>query len=154
MFQIISAQTETHYQIARELFLQYADSLDFNLEFQGFTQELAGLPGCYAPPRGCILLAELSGQFVGCAAVRPLAAKICEMKRLFVKPECRGRGIGRSLACAVIDRARESGYEKMRLDTVASMTEAKALYASLQFRSIAAYRYNPIDNTSYMELDL
>jgi len=154
MIQIISAQEQDHYQTVRELFRQYADSLDFDLEFQGFSQELAALPGDYAPPKGCILLARASGHFVGCAALRPLEGKICEMKRLYVRSGYRGRGIGRTLACSVIDRAREIGYEKMRLDTVATMNEARTLYYSLEFRNIKAYRYSPLDAPSYMELDL
>jgi len=154
MIRIINAQTEDHYQKVRNLFRQYADSLDFDLEFQGFSEELATLPGKYAIPEGCILLAEDSGQFVGCVALRPLEDKICEMKRLFVRSDYRGRGIGRMLACSVIDKAREIGYEKMRLDTVATMKEARTLYYSLEFRNIKAYRYNPIDDSSYMELEL
>lgn len=154
MIRIINAQTEDHYQKVRNLFRQYADSLDFDLEFQGFSEELATIPGKYAIPEGCILLAEDSGQFVGCVALRPLEEKICEMKRLFVRSDYRGRGIGRMLACSVIDKAREIGYEKMRLDTVATMKEARTLYYSLEFRNIKAYRYNPIDDSSYMELEL
>ena len=154
MIQIISAEKQDHYQNVRELFMQYADSLDFDLEFQGFSQELATLPGHYAPPEGCILLAEESGCFVGCVALRPLEDKICEMKRLYVRSGYRGHGIGRMLACSVIDRAREIGYEKMRLDTIATMKEAKTLYYSLDFRNIKAYRYNPLDEPTYMELDL
>ena len=154
MIQIISARTEVHYQSARILFVQYADTLGFDLEFQGFSQELATLPGGYAPPRGCILLAELSTNFVGCVALRPLENKICEMKRLFVVPECRDRDIGRNLAGSVIDRARQLGYEKMRLDTIGSMKAANKLYLSLNFRTIHAYCYNPLENTNYMELAL
>ena len=153
MIQIRNAQTANHYQKVRELFMQYADSLDFDLEFQGFSQELATLPGNYAPPQGCILLAEEPGHFVGCVALRPLEDTICEMKRLFVKSGYRGQGIGRMLACSVIDRARAIGYEKMRLDTVATMSEARTLYYSLEFQNINAYRYNPHD-ASYMELEL
>jgi ribosomal protein S18 acetylase RimI-like enzyme len=154
MIQIINAQKEDHYQKARELFMQYADSLDFDLEFQGFSQELATLPGIYAPPEGCILLAVESGRFVGCVALRPLEDKICEMKRLYVRSGYRGQGIGRMLACLVIDRAREIGYAKMRLDTMATMNEARTLYYSLEFQNIKAYRYNPHDEPSYMELEL
>ncbi len=152
--QVIRAQTEAHYRYARNLFVQYADSLGLDLEFQGFSRELATLPGGYAPPLGCILLAELSGNIVGCVALRPLESKICEMKRLFVIPQYRGRDIGRTLTCAVIDRARQMGYEKMRLDTIESMKTAKKLYHSLNFRTIQAYCYNPLDNPSYLELDL
>ncbi len=154
MIQIVSARTDAHYQFARTLFRQYADTLGFDLEFQGFSRELATLPGDYAPPRGCILLAELDANFVGCVALRCLENKICEMKRLFVVPEYRGRDIGRNLACSVIDRARHLGYEKMRLDTLESMKAAKKLYRSLNFRTIQSYCYNPLENPSYMELDL
>jgi len=153
MIQILKAQKEDHYRKVRELFAEYADSLDFDLEFQGFSQEMATLPGNYAPPKGCILLAEDSGRFVGCVALRPLEDQICEMKRLYVRSGYRGRGIGRMLACSVIDRAREIGYEKMRLDTVATMSEARTLYYSLEFQNIKAYRYNP-HGASYMELEL
>jgi GNAT superfamily N-acetyltransferase len=154
MNQIVSAQSDEHYHAARDLFRQYADSLDFDLEFQGFDRELATLPGEYAPPKGCLLLASDSGCFAGCVALRPLDETICEMKRLFVIPKYRGQGMGRILACAVIDRAREIGYKKMRLDTVSTMKEARSLYYSLQFKNIEAYRYNPHDEPSYMELEL
>jgi len=154
MIQIISAHTETEYQYACDLFIQYADSLGFDLEFQGFSRELATLPGGYAPPLGCILLAELSGNYVGCVALRSMENKICEMKRLFVIPEYRRRDIGRTLTGSVIDRARQMGYEKMRLDTIESMKAARRLYQSLNFRTIQAYCYNPLENPSYMELDL
>jgi len=154
MIYIINAQKQEHFQKARKLFTQYADSLGFDLGFQGFNQELATLPGNFAPPEGCILLAEDSGCFVGCVALRPLEDKICEMKRLYVRSDYRGRGIGRMLGCSVIDRARGIGYQKMRLDTIATMKEARTLYYSLDFRNINAYRYNPIDDASYMELEL
>ena len=154
MFQIISAQSAEDYQRARSLFVQYADTLGFDLEFQGFARELSTLPGAYAPPRGCILLARLCGNFIGCAALRPLESKICEMKRLYVIPAYRGRDIGRTLASSVIEKAREIGYEKMRLDTIESMKEAKGLYLSLNFRTIDAYCFNPLENASYLELKL
>ena len=154
MVQIIDAQTPDHYQSARNLFLKYAACLGFDLEFQGFSQELATLPGDYASPQGCILLAEISDLFIGCVALRPLEEKICEMKRLFVVTDYQGDGIGRILAQSVINRARQKGYEKMRLDTIESMTVAKKLYSSLNFRPIEAYRYNPLKNPSYLELDL
>jgi ribosomal protein S18 acetylase RimI-like enzyme len=154
MTRIICAETEVHYQRTRELFQQYADSLGFDLEFQGFSQELARLPGEYAPPKGCILLAESAEEIVGCVALRPLKNMICEMKRLYVVPGYRNRKIGRALAEAVIDRARTCGFERMRLDTIESMTAAQALYHSLGFRPIKPYRYNPLKNPSYFELDL
>ncbi len=154
MIKVTRARNKEDYEKARQLFRQYADTLEFDLAFQDFSQELESLPGDYAAPDGCILLAEESEKIVGCVALRPLEANICEMKRLFVVPDYRGRGAGRLLACAVIDRAREIGYRKMRLDTVATMLEARRLYYSLQFRDIEAFRYNPIDGASYMELDL
>jgi len=154
MIQIINAQTKAHYQYAHDLFVQYADVLGLDLEFQGFSRELAALPGGYAPPLGCILLAEMSGNYVGCVALRPMENKICELKRLFVIPEYRGRDIGRTLTGSAIDRARQMGYEKMRLDTIESMKAARRLYQSLNFRTIQAYCYNPLENPRYMELDL
>ena len=154
MTRIIRATTKAHYQAARELFIQYADSLGFDLEFQGFSRELAELPGNYEPPAGCILLAAIDDGHAGCVALRPLQNKICEMKRLFVIPAYRGRGIGKALATAVIAEARKQGYQKMRLDTVESMQAARGLYFSLGFKTIEAYCHNPLDNPSFMELGL
>jgi ribosomal protein S18 acetylase RimI-like enzyme len=154
MTRIIQAQTENHYRRARKLFQQYADALGVDLEFQGFRRELATLPGAYAPPKGCIFLAGSEEEIVGCVALRPLEKLICEMKRLYVVPGYRNRKIGRVLAEAVIDQARKSGYERMRLDTIESMTAAQALYHSLGFRPIKPYRYNPLNNPSYFELNL
>jgi ribosomal protein S18 acetylase RimI-like enzyme len=151
---IIRAQTEDHYRSTRKLFQQYADTLGVDLEFQGFSRELAMFPGEYAPPKGCIFLAESEAEIVGCVALRPLGKMICEMKRLYVVPGYRNRKIGRALAEAVIDQARTSGYERMRLDTLESMATAQALYHSLGFRSIKPYRYNPLNNPSYFELNL
>jgi len=154
MTRIIQAQTREHYQKVRKLFQQYADSLGVDLEFQGFSQELANLPGDYAPPQGCILMAVSAREFVGCVALRPLEDRICEMKRLYVLPDFRRRKIGWTLAQDIIDEARTRGYARMRLDTIESMTEAKQLYRSLGFRPIKPYRYNPLDNPTYLELDL
>ena len=115
MSQIIDAQTEYHYRRARQLFQEYADALGFDLEFQGFSRELATLPGTYAPPKGCILLAERNDEIAGCVALRSLGKGICEMKRLYVAPGYRNQKIGRALAETVIDRARAVGYKRMRL---------------------------------------
>lgn len=154
MTQIIHARTSDHYQWVRRLFQQYADSLGFDLEFQDFSRELATLPGEYAPPRGCILLAARAEEYIGCAALRPLEDGICEMKRLYVTPGFRGQKIGRALAQGIIDEAHRSGYALMRLDTIETMTAAKSLYLSLGFRSLKPYRYNPLVNPTYFELDL
>jgi len=151
---MIYAKTEDHYQAARELFIRYADSFGFDLEFQGFSRELAELPGEYASPGGCILLAEADAGSAGCVALRPLQGNICEMKRLYVLPEYQGHGIGRALATSVIGEARIKGYQKMRLDTVESMKAAQTLYFSLGFKIIEAYCYNPLENPSFMELEL
>ena len=154
MTKIIRATTDDHYQSARELFIEYADSLGFDLEFQGFSRELAELPGDYKSPSGCILLAASAEGYSGCVALRPLQNNICEMKRLFVLPQYQGRGIGRALAGSVIEEARNIGYKRMRLDTVESMQAAQKLYNSLGFKMIDAYCHNPLDNPSFMELEL
>ena len=154
MIRIIHATTDDQYQAARDLFIQYADSLGFDLEFQGFSRELAELPGDYEPPSGCILLAAIADGYAGCVALRPLQNNICEMKRLFVIPAHQGRGIGKALAKAVIAEARQKGYQKMRLDTIESMQAAQGLYFSLGFKTIEAYCYNPLDNPTFMELEL
>jgi putative acetyltransferase len=150
-------QAESPAQIAqaRELFLEYADSLGFSLCFQSFDQELAGLPGDYAPPDGRLLLAEYRDQLAGCVALHKLDSGTCEMKRLYLRPQLRGRGVGRALAEAVIAEARAIGYQKMRLDTVEPvMPNAVAMYRRLGFVEIEPYRANPIAGALYMELAL
>ncbi len=154
MVRIIPAETADHYEEVKKLFTQYASSLKFDIEFQGFSYELSTLPGEYAPPFGCILLAENSDRFVGCVALRILGESACEMKRLFVVPKYRGTGIGKRLAIAVIEEARRYGYLQMRLDTVASMSEANALYVSIGFYPIEAYCHNPLDQAVFYELNL
>jgi ribosomal protein S18 acetylase RimI-like enzyme len=139
----------------RGLFQEYVDGLGLDLSFQGFAAELAGLPGRYAPPAGCILLAEAAGEAVGCVAVRPLAEPgLCEMKRLFVRPAHAGRGLGRRLAEAAITAARQRGYAAIRLDTLTSMEAANALYRRLGFHRIAPYCRNPLPGALFYELDL
>jgi ribosomal protein S18 acetylase RimI-like enzyme len=138
----------------RNLFQQYADSLNFELDFQDFREELATLPGKYVPPLGSILLAKDNGETVGCVAVRPLGEEICEMKRLYVKPAHRSKKVGRELAVAIIEEAKRLGYKAMRLDTVVAMKEASALYRALGFQQIEPYCYNPLPGAMYFELKL
>ncbi len=136
----------------RALFEIYAASIGFSLSFQDFDRELADLPGRYAPPSGRLLLARADDAIAGCVALRQLDDTTCEMKRLFVRPEFHGRGIGRQLAHAIIAEARAAAYTAMRLDTVPSMRAAIALYESLGFRDIAPYTPNPIEGARFLEL--
>ena len=138
----------------RALLREYETELGIDLCFQGFEQELASLPGDYAPPRGVLLVAEVEGAAAGCVALHPLDAGTCEMKRLYARPAFRGRGVGRALAEGVIAEARRIGYGRMRLDTLPVMTEAQALYLRLGFVEIAPYRENPVPGARYMELSL
>ncbi len=154
MTHIVEATSSEDYEVAQRLFQAYAESLDFDLEFQHFTTEVAELPGCYSPPAGCILLAISEGRPVGCAALRPLDAGICEMKRLYTVPKMRGTGVGRLLADAIIQRARRVGCRRLRLDTVTGMRAANSLYASLGFYPIGAYCHNPLPAASFFELEL
>ena len=150
---IVPATSEDHIATARRLFKEYEASLGIELTFQGFAQEVAGLPGAYAPPGGRLLLAT-GAEPAGCVALRPLDGGICEMKRLYVRPTARGARLGRRLAETVIREARAIGYARMRLDTLPSMKEAFALYQALGFREIAPYYTTPIAGTRFMELDL
>lgn len=155
MTRIFVATDEHHIEAVRELFSEYAASLGIDLSFQGFAEELAGLPGAYAAPRGALLLAVEGDAALGCVAVRPLEwPQIAELKRLYVRPAGRGQGLGSVLTRAALEAAHEAGYERVRLDTLPSMGTAQQLYERFGFRDIDAYRYNPIESTRYMELDL
>lgn len=147
------AQSAKQVAQARELFQEYAGTLNFNLCFQNFEKELAELPGDYAPPDGRLLLAEYESELAGCVALHKLEREVCEMKRLYLRPQFRGKGVGRALAEKIIADARAIGYRRMRLDTVEPvMKDAVALYRVLGFKEVAPYRDNPIEGAMYMEL--
>jgi ribosomal protein S18 acetylase RimI-like enzyme len=152
-FSLVQAETSTQIAQARELFLEYAQSLGFSLCFQNFDKELSGLPGDYSPPEGRLLLAEYEGQLAGCVALHQLEPGICEMKRLYLRPNFRGKRLGYALASRIIGEAREIGYQRMRLDTVEPvMKDAVAMYRKIGFHEIAPYCANPIAGALYMEL--
>jgi len=153
--QILQAESPGQVAEVRDLFQEYAKSLNFSLCFQDFDKELAGLPGDYVPPEGRLLLVKRSGESAGCVALHKLEGNVCEMKRLYVRQKFRGRGLGGALAKTIIDEARKIGYRRMRLDTVEPvMKDAVAMYRKLGFKEIAPYRQNPIQGALYMELDL
>jgi putative acetyltransferase len=154
-FDFQRAESPEHIAQARELFLEYANSLGFSLCFQSFDQELASLPGDYAPPDGRLLLATSNGCPAGCVALHKIAPEICEMKRLYVRPKFRGKRLGHELAEMIIAAARQIGYTSLRLDTVEPvMKTAVEMYRQLGFREIPPYRPNPISGALYMELQL
>jgi putative acetyltransferase len=153
--EIVKADSSEGVQIARELFREYAAEIGIDLSFQNFEQEVAELPGKYSPPGGVLLLAMDEKEPLGCVALRPLEAGICEMKRLYVRPSGRGRAVGRRLVEALIAHAENAGYRKMRLDTlVGRMDRAIALYRELGFVEIAPYAFNPHPGALYLELQL
>ena len=154
MLEFAQAKSKNEIEHIRKLFLEYAQSLDFNLCFQDFEEELKELPGEYAQPEGSLILAVYESNVAGCVALRKLSEGICEMKRLYVRPAYRGKGLGKKLAVKIIEEGRKIGYKKMRLDTIPSMVEAIALYRFLGFKEIEPYRYNPIEGAIYMEMEL
>jgi putative acetyltransferase len=153
-FRIVGASTNDDIQTLRSLFQEYAAWLDIDLSFQNFQEELAGLPGEYAPPDGRLLLALSGNDTSGCVALRRFNEHACEMKRMWVRPKFRGRGLGRLLAEKVIAEARKIGYSQMLLDSLPSLGNALGLYRSLGFREIPPYRYNPDPNAVFMQLRL
>lgn len=136
------------------IFTEYRKDLGLDLSFQDFQDELEELPGEYSPSDGAILLAKDDNQTVGSVALRKIDEITCEMKRLYVKPEYRSEGLGRKLAKSIIEEAKDKGYEKMKLDTLTTLKEANELYRSLGFEECEPYRYNPLEDALYMELEL
>lgn len=154
MFEIVEA-CENDLDEVRAAFREYARWLGVNLAFQGdFEQELAKLPGAYGRPAGRLLVAKVDTKLAGTVALRPLGEGVCEMKRLFVRDAFRRMGLGRRLVDRVLDEAQKIGYQRMRLDTLAHMTEAVTLYKSTGFQVIPAYYHNPLPNVVYFEIHL
>ncbi|HPE60627.1 MAG TPA: GNAT family N-acetyltransferase [Thiolinea sp.] len=152
--QIRAVRTDTELAAIRQLFREYQAFLNVDLCFQDFENELATLPGKYAPPGGELLAAMDGDRMLGCIALRPLEGEVCEMKRLYVRPEARGSGLGRELALVIIQTAREQGYARMRLDTLELLHEAMQLYEQLGFRRISPYYNNPLSGVAFLELVL
>jgi ribosomal protein S18 acetylase RimI-like enzyme len=154
MIEIVEANTKILITKVKELFLEYSESLGFDLSFQNFDAELDNFPVQYSPPTGSLFLALSQNLPIGCVGVRYFDDGICEMKRLFVKPNFRGKRVGRLLAEAAVKAGKFLGYERMRLDTLPTMEKANHLYRSIGFIEIEPYRYNPIEGAKYLELNL
>ncbi len=158
VIEILSPRHEADLLQTKEIFLAYAKAINIDLCFQDFDTELANLPGDYSPPRGALLLAWVDQKLAGCCAMRPLDssdyANAAEMKRLFVRPEFRGLGLGRQLAESIIDAARMSGYDSVLLDTLDDMEIARAMYEDLGFKEIPPYYHNPLAGAHYLKVDL
>jgi putative acetyltransferase len=153
--QLFQATSEDDIQQARSLFEEYAAWLEISLCFQNFDKELANLPGHYAPPSGRLLLAREADELAGCIALRQIEPGVSEIKRLFLRQEFRGQGLGRVLVEAIIEEARKIGYTRIRLDTLPDkMEKAVSLYRSIGFQEIAPYYENPVEGATFMELTL
>lgn len=150
----LAPRSQAHWRQARLLIEEYAASLGVDLSFQNFGRELEHLADEYAAPAGAFLLAEHDGAWLGCVGLRRFADGVGEIKRLYVRPAARGRGVGRLLAEGVVAAARKIGYARLLLDTLPSMKEAQSLYTSLGFKPIPPYRFNPVEGTAYLELQL
>lgn len=155
MIKVFEAETLEQLEEARRLFREYEKWLALDLCFQNFEEELKALPGKYAAPDGKLFLISVDGAVAGCVALRKLEARVCEMKRLFVRGDFRGLNLGKVLIEKIIGEARRIGYEKMRLDTLPSrMPRAVGIYKSFGFREIAPYYETPHNETLFLELDL
>ena len=154
MVRIVQAQSDEHLETIRRLFREYADSLSVDLGFQEFDKELTGLPGAYAPPDGRLYLAVEGMRPAGCSGIKKISPELCELKRLYVCPLFRGKGIGRQLVLAAVKDAREIGYKKMRLDSLPSMRRALDLYRSMGFKPIEPFYDNPVAGAVFLELNL
>lgn len=141
-------------EAVRSIFTEYVKSATVGLEFQDYASEFAGLPGKYAPPRGRLLLAWRQGCVVGCAALRPVDAATCEMKRVYIRPAARGEGLGRRLVARILDEARDAGYTRICLDVLPEFTVATAIYESFGFVPAPPVSFNPVDGTQFLGLEL
>src|SRR5208283_661954 len=154
MIQIVHAASQEQIGNVRDLFIEYAHSLNVSLCFENLDKEVNELPGVYAPPHGILLLAADGTRIAGCVALKKVDDRVCEMKRLYVRAEFRGRGIGKKLAMCIVAEAQEIGYERLRLDTLPSMKEAILLYRSLGFEEVPAYRDLPVPGALFMQVKL
>lgn len=154
MIELLHPDSAQLWETARTLVREYAASLNVNLDFQNFDEELLNFDQEYAPPSGTFLLAHDNNEFLGCGALRRFSTTECEMKRLYVRPSGRNLGLGRRLAIALITEAKSLGYKRMLLDTLPTMQSAHALYQTLGFTPTEPYRFNPIEGAAYLQLDL
>jgi len=153
-YRLIEAVEARHFELAVQMFQEYAVQLGIDLGFQGFAAELDDLPGVYGPPTGALFLVMRGATAVGCGGLREFSAGVCEMKRLYVRASERGASLGRQIAVRLLDRARTLGYREMVLDTLTDMAAAQTLYRSLGFRETAPYYRNPLPNVVYMKAEL